>query len=902
MKTLRPYQWDAVLDLSAYASDGHKSLGLVAPTGSGKSLILAGLVSKTRPIFSGVVIAAPSIQIEENFKQDWYLQVDPHDIPWSSAAVAFTAREGEFLRLREEEHKQENFRSLLTGELDTPFLLTTHQQLACWGERTLPDDLTGKLLILDEGHHAGTSDSDRRLNTKIGDFGVAWESRGGTVLRTTATPFRSDGQEVFPEGTKTHIWTISDHAASGYAPGNFQIQTVLMDSVAETARQYAGEELSAQENNSGTAHRWLVDKWVADGKPKAVFIVPAKRSRRFTNRLLKALQAASPGVRVVDAVGVGRDVAERLQAALEVDKEVSRYEDSTTDVILACKRFDEGTDWPLCSHVYNMGIPRSFGLILQRWGRAFRNKSEIAGHPHPEDARITLFVQQVPDDVLAQFEKQHHNYAFLLACYMADWEVAREVRADLRIRMERSWSRPPRGEGDRVQRIRDRQRVEVPDHILLRMRARLTNWAGLYESRTGEAPNVGQLQGYLTSLSLSPVEHQAGLQLAGEFVGATRPALPIGEIREDYIAAWNEILADYRDQTYTEAARVLAVYSAFTGKDAKDVVGRLTAYFNKPNLTEDMIVEAAKRHHARTGRWPSSNTGDAAKDFGFRETWTAVHCALYEGLRGLPGGETFAQLLHRRGLQANLASRPGLTEELIVTAAKGFHNRTGKWPTETSGDASREFGFPVSWRGVAAALDRGFQSLPGGSTLPQLLHQRGLKFSQAVKPVDLTENDVVQASQNFHRENGVWPQAASGRADNHFNFSTSWGSVDIALKEGWWGLPGSSSLARLLHERGLKVNKIIKPSDLTEDAVVNAAIKFYRQFGQFPKTKMTDDAFPYIGFHTSWQGLNLAIARGKWGLPGGSSLARLLHDRGFKKNPRAKTPFVPANLDELADD
>ena len=65
---------------------------------------------------------------------------------------------------------------------------------------------------------------------------------------------------------------------------------------------------------------------------------------------------------------------------LAKEAEVKHYEDSKIDVLVSCARMDEGTDWvPKESHVYNVRVPASMILILQRWARASRSKLGIEG-------------------------------------------------------------------------------------------------------------------------------------------------------------------------------------------------------------------------------------------------------------------------------------------------------------------------------------------------------------------------------------------------------------------------------------------------------------------------------------------------------------------------------------------
>jgi hypothetical protein len=62
-----------------------------------------------------------------------------------------------------------------------------------------------------------------------------------------------------------------------------------------------------------------------------------------------------------------------------------------------------------------------------------------------------------------------------------------------------------------------------------------------------------------------------------------------------------------------------------------------------PRLTVKQIQAWAQEHRKRTGRNPSPDSRPIAAAPG--ETWKAVHVALCQGLRGLPGGSTLASVV-----------------------------------------------------------------------------------------------------------------------------------------------------------------------------------------------------------------------------------------------------------------
>jgi hypothetical protein len=62
-----------------------------------------------------------------------------------------------------------------------------------------------------------------------------------------------------------------------------------------------------------------------------------------------------------------------------------------------------------------------------------------------------------------------------------------------------------------------------------------------------------------------------------------------------------------------------------------------------PALTPAAIREWARLHQERTGRRPTAQSGPVADAPG--KTWSGINLALWQGLRGLPGGSGLSKLL-----------------------------------------------------------------------------------------------------------------------------------------------------------------------------------------------------------------------------------------------------------------
>jgi hypothetical protein len=138
-----------------------------------------------------------------------------------------------------------------------------------------------------------------------------------------------------------------------------------------------------------------------------------------------------------------------------------------------------------------------------------------------------------------------------------------------------------------------------------------------------------------------------------------------------------------------------------------------------PPLTEEGILAWADAHRERTGRWPRVHDGPIENVPG--ETWSGVENALRAGIRGLPGGSSLAALLSERRGKSHHKNRPLLTFDQILKWVDAFHERTGLWPGQKSGDVEGAPG--EKWVNIDHALRLGLRGLPGGSSLARLIKE-----------------------------------------------------------------------------------------------------------------------------------------------------------------------------------
>ena len=155
----------------------------------------------------------------------------------------------------------------------------------------------------------------------------------------------------------------------------------------------------------------------------------------------------------------------------------------------------------------------------------------------------------------------------------------------------------------------------------------------------------------------------------------------------------------------------------------------------------------------------------------------------------------------------------------------------------------------------------------------------------------LTVAQILEWADAYHAAKGRWPSTSSGRIDQS-RFGTSWKAIDLALRKGLHGTPGVS-LAMFLHERRGKklrvdVEKERSPVEtrlksrpahvgdrekLSVERILAWADAHHAATGRWP----TKTSGPIAGVPgESWRTVADALCEGRRGLPGGTTLSRLL--------------------------
>ena len=406
------------------------ALGYEAPMGSGKTTTIKALASL---LLCGdlrlVVVAAPLDAIVEQWAQPGSWRTE------AGECLTLPTLHRDAPRATAVDLRDPKWWATASG-----FYVTTRQAMCT--KRGLDAlaasraSLRRVLVVGDEGHHHGDG-------TLAGKFFEALRGRGAATLLVSGTPWHGTGSIFTPDTRVVRLsaaalsMCINDKTGHPFAPTQWQVERHLVPyktsrvDLAVEPNKVASESVKRDRQYEQAMCRAAAEEWARLGCPRTVINVPW--SAGWKQIIVAELQRVAPGVLgrpavVVDLIGdlSGKARAE-AQARLADDGAAMTYDHlARVDVVVSCARMNEGTDWPPCSHVFNIRIPCSPLLILQRWARASRDKRTIVGYPSQwVDAQtLVFFVPTLTGDAREDAWKQHREQAVLLAAYLADYQAA----------------------------------------------------------------------------------------------------------------------------------------------------------------------------------------------------------------------------------------------------------------------------------------------------------------------------------------------------------------------------------------------------------------------------------------------------------------------------------------------
>lgn len=564
-KTLVPYQARSVQEILDHVEDlldapdqRLRTTVLDAPTGSGKTSIVLTAACKLVEIgrFAAVLVLTPQGDIREAFKTS----IGHVEVPgagnqesWSvdGRRACFQAGKQRSRWVQKiTKHLQDPRRGLKNS-----ILVATHGAGTAFFKEGLPDgvDWSRILVVIDEAHHVAVDykDGDDAVDdeeapfreTALGRLALAVQEMGASVLMATATPYRRSNREtIYPPDARLVMVTYAEYAEERKAPRYLEMDLIgphqeggLRDMIVKTEKQFYGEGTARYEGASGILSEddaarlaeLIIKDGTIDGEMCSKSIVRLTRIKKTRNVevLTAALERAAAPVwkksrpfKVVD--GTGHD-GSAFREALAHEQTVTDFDDSKTDVLIVCGRGVEGTDWPLCSHYYYIGIAGTVQVMIQMGGRTRRSKENIKGYPaaFKDRSRLVMFAPNLAEKIVSKIREKWHAGTLLAACFMHSQEVAREffehVNLHIRTESRRAFEGTPR----EWVRLMSRINHALPKDVDT---ARAARWISEIEmkflAQEGREPTVADVVKVLDR----DAEHSGGERLAATLLCLSR--------------------------------------------------------------------------------------------------------------------------------------------------------------------------------------------------------------------------------------------------------------------------------------------------------------------------------------------------------------------------------------------
>ena len=603
---------------------GHNILTLVGVPGCGKSTILgaiAGSLYQEKHI-RGVIVIVPQRSLLQNFHT---LQLVT--VPGSRVAKQHTLD----LRGLWEETSRQGFRDYWgEEEHEHPFQIMCSQALLKRVE-DLPLDLSDYLLVVDEAHRAALQGPHQTETGKLRDL---WVERGGIVLQASATPWHTQsGQLVYPLDSSVYQITMGELVAAGLMPENFQVGRVQLPFEAKTLRDFLMKDSEMAIEQVAAAYQTVAEYWVKEGRPVTVMRV---LQISHIEPLRRALLREWPDARIVDASGHLDDhTVELLQRA----RECKSWRKREIDVVIAPRRFDEGTDLPMCSDVYVIGAGyHSLRHIIQLSGRAFRSKQNITGYPKrwQNTARLVYFTPK-PDPQVAHdyWVSEHGRDAVAIATYLADFEAGHMIVRDLsRVLKARLFNKKEFGPAEvkmlskmqqlvpttveRVEALRTVHQVKVELAAKLRVPLTRVPLKALAEELQKVNDPVRRLQASLVfalyDCDRAPRLRETILQTVQNEVEKMDPPIARRSLMQRRVSdrlteVFTELAGEIAPEITTSVSKgFIGTLAKFTGQQATEIAALVRERI-MPDPTEAEVARAIKLFHHDRKRYPSRKDG-----------------------------------------------------------------------------------------------------------------------------------------------------------------------------------------------------------------------------------------------------------------------------------------------------
>jgi hypothetical protein len=161
----------------------------------------------------------------------------------------------------------------------------------------------------------------------------------------------------------------------------------------------------------------------------------------------------------------------------------------------------------------------------------------------------------------------------------------------------------------------------------------------------------------------------------------------------------------------------------------------------------------------------------------------------------------------------------------------------------------------------------------------------------------ITIEQILRWADDHHRRTGMWPISRSGLAAGARG--RTWEGIDTSLRKGGNGMPGGSSLSRLLaKERDVGDPRRALPN-LTMEQVLQWADEHHRRTGRWPGR---ESGRVRGGPDVTWNTVDRRLRSGSSRMQRGGSLAGLIREHRGVWDSRGNHPLSPELVLQWADE
>jgi len=200
----------------------------------------------------------------------------------------------------------------------------------------------------------------------------------------------------------------------------------------------------------------------------------------------------------------------------------------------------------------------------------------------------------------------------------------------------------------------------------------------------------------------------------------------------------------------------------------------------KENLTEDQIIEAARKFYKIYGSLPTQHSKEEVPGMP-DTTWSGINWAARKKGRSL--SQILQPLRKKLGI-VYAQDKEDLTEDKIIEASRKFYDIHGRLPTRVSKEEVPGM-LHVTWSGIDRAA-----------------RKKGRTLSEILKPLKkelygLTEKKIIEAARKFYKKYHRLPTKHS-KEDVPGMPHTTWIAINQAGQHGKNGLDKGRTLSEIL--------------------------------------------------------------------------------------------------------